>query len=124
MQGKDCVFKDDGFKVTHEIAEAEGLIVASPIYFGQMTGVLKVLLDRMYGITHNPLIDLSGRVVLIFTQLGPEGYYDQYIELTKLQPFQLNMNYDVLDVLNVGSLGDVRNQPDKLKEAYEIGKCF
>ena len=46
MQGKDCVFKDDGFKVTHEIAEAEGLIVSTPIYFRQMTGALKVLLDR------------------------------------------------------------------------------
>jgi multimeric flavodoxin WrbA len=124
MQGKDCVFKDDGFKVTHQIADAEGLIVSSPIYFGQMTGDLKVLLDRMYGITHNPLISLSGKVVLIFTQLGPEGYYDSYIELTKLQPFQGNMHYEILDVLNVGHLGDVKDQPNKLIEAYEIGKKF
>ena len=29
MSGKDCVFKDDGFKVTHQIAEAEGLIVST-----------------------------------------------------------------------------------------------
>ena len=124
MQGKDCVFKDDGFKVTHEIADACGLIISTPIYFGQITGYLKVLLDRMYGITHNPLIPLSGKIVLIFTHLGPEGYYDSYIELTKIQPFQMNMHYEILDVLDVGSLGDVRNQPDKLKEAYEIGKHF
>ena len=89
-----------------------------------MTGDLKVLLDRMYGITHNPLIPLSGEVALIFTHLGPEGYYDSYIELTKIQPFQMNMHYHILDVLDVGSLGDVRNQPDKLIEAYEIGKRF
>ena len=124
MTGKDCVLKDDGLKVTHEIAKAEGLIVASPIYFGQMTGELKVLLDRLYGITHNPLINLSGKVVLIFTQLGPEGYYDSYIELTKLQPFEMNMHYEVIDVLNIGSLGDVRAQPDKLEEAYNIGRKF
>lgn len=124
MQGKDCVFKDDGFKVTHEIAEADGLIVSTPIYFGQMTGDLKVLLDRMYGITHNPFIPLTGKVALIFTHLGPEGYYDSYIELTKIQPFQMNMHYQILDVLDVGSLGDVRNQPNKLIDAYEIGKKF
>ena len=124
MQGKDCVFKDDGLKITHEIAEAEGLIVGTPIYFGQMTGALKVLIDRIYGITHNPLIDVHGKVILIFTQLGPEGYYDRYIELTKLQPFQMNMNYQVLGVLNAGSLGDVRAQPNKLTEAYEMGKLF
>lgn len=124
MQGKDCVFKDDGFEVTHQIAESEGLIVSTPIYFGQMTGDLKVLLDRMYGITHNPLIPLTGMVALIFTHLGPEGYYDSYIELTKIQPFQMNMHYQILDVLDVGSLGDVRNQQNKLIEAYEIGKKF
>lgn len=93
-QGKDCVFKDDGLKVTHEIAEAEGLIVSTPIYFGQMTGDLKVLLGRLFGITNNPLIPLTaGKVALIFTHLGPEGYYDSYIELTKIQPFRMNMHY-------------------------------
>jgi len=56
--------------------------------------------------------------------LGPEGYYDSYIELMKIQPFQMNMCYQILDVLDVGSLGDVRNQPNKLIEAYEIGKRF
>ena len=87
-QGKDCIF-DDEFKVTHQIAEAEGLIVSTYIYFGQMTGDLKVLLDRMYRITHNPFIPLSGKVALIFTHLGPEGYYDSYIELSKIQHFQI-----------------------------------
>ncbi|WP_304086698.1 flavodoxin family protein [Methanobrevibacter ruminantium] len=110
MQGKDCV-RDDGLTVTHEIAKADGLIVSSPIYFGQMTGALKVLIDRFYGITHNPLIPLSGKVVLIFTHLGPEGYYDSYIELSKIQHFMMNMGYEVMDVLDVGSLGDVRTQP-------------
>ena len=122
--GKDCVFKDDGFEITHHIAEAEGLIVSTPIYFGQMTGDLKVLLDRLFGITNNPLILMSGKVALIFTHLGPEGYYKQYIELTKIQPFQMNMHYEIVDVLVAGSLGDVRNQPNKFVEAYEIGKKF
>lgn len=110
MQGKDCVL-DDGLTVTHEIAKADGLIVSSPIYFGQMTGALKVLIDRFYGITHNPLIPLSCKVVLIFTHLGPEGYYGSYIELSKIQHFMMNMGYEVMDVLDVGSLGDVRTQP-------------
>ena len=78
----------------------------------------------MFGITNNPFISLSGKVALIFTHLGPEGYYDAYLALTKIQPFQMNMHYQILDVLDVGSLGDVRNQPKKLIEAYEIGKKF
>ena len=95
MTGRNCVLDDDGLKITHEIAKAEGLIVATPIYFGQMTGDLKVLIDRFYGVTHNPFIGLSGKVMLIFTHLGPEGYYDSYIDLMKIQPFQMNMHYEV-----------------------------
>jgi len=49
---------------------------------------------------------------------------NQYIELTKIQPFQMNMHYEIVDVLVAGSLGDVRNQPNKFTEAYEIGKSF
>lgn len=124
MKGNNCVLNDDGLKITHEIAKSEGLIVATPIYYGQMTESLKVLIDRFYGITHNPLITLSGKVMLIFTHLGPEGYYDSYIDLTKIQPFQMNMNYEVVDVLDVGNLGNVYNQPEKLLEAYEMGKKF
>lgn len=124
MSGKDCILNDDGLKITHEIAKAEGLIVATPIYYGQMTGDLKILIDRFYGITHNPLISLSGKVVLIFTHLGPEGYYDSYIDLTKIQQFEMNMHYEVSDVLDVGDLGSVHNQPDKLIESYNIGKKF
>lgn len=36
----------------------------------------------------------------------------------------MNMPYEIVDVLVAGSLGDVRNQPHKLTEAYENGKKF
>ena len=36
----------------------------------------------------------------------------------------MNMHYEILDVLVAGSLGDVRNQPNKFIGAYEIGKKF
>ena len=122
--GRNCVLDDDALKITHEIANAEGLIVSTPIYFGQMTGQLKVLIDRIFGITNNPRINLSGKVMLIFTHLGPEGYYDSYIDLMKIQPFQMNMHYKVEGVLDVGDLGSVYNQPDKLADAYNMGKKF
>ncbi|MBR0471383.1 MAG: flavodoxin family protein [Methanosphaera sp.] len=124
MSGRDCVLDDDGLRVTHEIAESEGLILATPIYFGQMTGALKVLVDRFYGVTHNPFINLKGKVALIFTHLGPGGYYDSYIDLTVVQPFSMNMHYELVDIVDVGDLGNVYNQPDKLVEAYNVGKKF
>lgn len=48
---KKCVLaEDDSERILHLIQESDGLIVGSPCYWGNMTGQLKVLFDRMaYG---------------------------------------------------------------------------
>lgn len=54
---RKCVLaEDDSQKVLCKIQECDGLIVGSPCYWGNMTGQLKVLFDRMaYG-----MLDDSG----------------------------------------------------------------
>jgi len=41
-----CVFKDDMNMVSKELKEADCIIVASPIYFTNLPGQLKILVDR------------------------------------------------------------------------------
>ena len=41
-----CVFKDDMDKVLKEFKEADYLVIASPIYFTNVPGQLKILIDR------------------------------------------------------------------------------
>jgi len=41
-----CVFKDDMDKVLREFKEADCLVIASPIYFTNVPGQLKILIDR------------------------------------------------------------------------------
>ena len=56
-----------------------------------------------------------------------EGTYKDYIALTKASPFEF-VGYDVIGVLDVGNgagePGIVKEQTDKMEEAYEIGKKF
>ncbi|NYT10703.1 MAG: flavodoxin family protein, partial [Methanosarcinales archaeon] len=40
-KGKPCPNKDDMHKVLRAMQEAEGIIVASPVYFGNVTAQLK-----------------------------------------------------------------------------------
>ena len=42
-----CKFKDALTPVLEEIAEADGLILGSPIYFGQITGQMRTFLERL-----------------------------------------------------------------------------
>ncbi len=43
-----CVLKDDLTEVLEETAKADVLVMASPIYFGQVSGQLKSFIDRTF----------------------------------------------------------------------------
>ena len=53
-KGKDCRYEDDGAEIINQLAEGAGVILASPIYFGQMTAQAKTIVDRFYSIFNNP----------------------------------------------------------------------
>lgn len=43
----ECVIDDDMQKLTLKIKEADGIIMSSPVYFGDMTGLAKTFIDRL-----------------------------------------------------------------------------
>ncbi|MCL1854290.1 MAG: flavodoxin family protein [Clostridia bacterium] len=43
-----CVFEDEVSSLGNKVAEADGLIIGSPVYFGGMAGSLKAALDRLF----------------------------------------------------------------------------
>ena len=42
-----CKFKDDLTPILEEIAQADGLVMGSPIYFGDVTGQMRTFLERL-----------------------------------------------------------------------------
>lgn len=42
-----CAFNDDMVEITRKVADCDGLIFASPVYFGDMTGLAKSCIDRL-----------------------------------------------------------------------------
>ena len=55
-KGMPCVLKDDGAEVIGKIREAEAVVFATPIYYYEMSGQMKTLLDRsnpLYGRDYN-----------------------------------------------------------------------
>ena len=126
-ENPECIRADDGNKIIDELVAADGVIFATPIYYGQMSAQGKLIIDRFYAIGQNPDKSLSGKAALIFTENQPEGTYADYIELTKFSPFTF-MGYEVIGHVDAGSAGPAgivaEEQEDKLKEAYELGLKF
>lgn len=125
--GLDCAREDEGNVLLDDLLEADALIFASPIYFGQMSAQGKIFIDRLYSIFRNPNKSLEGKdAVLIFAHQAPAGAYDQYYELTKTFSFD-NSGMEVFEVLDVGDLaeqGDVNSNKEALEEAYDIGSSI
>ncbi|MBQ7820152.1 MAG: flavodoxin family protein [Bacteroidales bacterium] len=42
-----CCFKDDLTSILNDIADADGLVLGSPIYFGEVTGQMRSFLERL-----------------------------------------------------------------------------
>jgi multimeric flavodoxin WrbA len=124
--GIDCKIKDDGSEIIDNLLNTDLLIFSSPIYFGQMSAQGKTFIDRWYSIFTNPQKEFKGKAILVFASMQSEGFYNPYIELTKTNTFQF-MGWDVINTLSAGEVimpGDVNNQVEKLKEAYEAGKAL
>ena len=46
QEARECVFKDDMAEILDAMRECDGLILASPVYFGMIAGTLKNMMDR------------------------------------------------------------------------------
>lgn len=49
-----CPLKDDRPKIEEKITNADGVILASPVYVIQVSGIMKLLIDRMAYVCHRP----------------------------------------------------------------------
>ena len=127
-KGKDCQFEDDGAEIINQLADGASVILASPIYFGQMTAQAKTIVDRFYSIFNNPNKKFDGKAAMIFTHAFPDkDIYQPYIKLTEAQPFLNNTELEYIETLEVAGvkeIGDADNAEDDLKKAYDIGQKF
>ena len=126
--GNDCQHIDDGAEIIDQLADGASVIFASPIYFGQMSAQAKTIVDRFYSIFNNPNKGFGedAKAAIVLTHAFP-GSYDSYLQLTIAQPFQNNMQMEIVGTLDAGDLkfpGEAKEREDLLKEAYEIGKKF
>ncbi len=128
-----CVVDDDMQKVYPKLYEADAIILASPIFFYGVTSQAKALIDRCQAAWCKRMLDKnpeerrsldSGKGYLICVgatkgknlfegaQLVAKYFYDA-----------LDMSYEGGVFVNkVETKGDIRNHPDALKQADDLGK--
>ena len=121
-QKGDCVKDDDARKIITEMLEADLFIFSSPIYYGQMSGQAKTLIDRFYQVSQNPDKTLEGtKVIEIFTQAQPSDAFAAYIDSMKVIPFGY-MGMEIVDtIVAKGAAGKGDGLEEAIAQIEKIG---
>ena len=117
-----CVINDDAVQIAEKMKNADVLAFATPIYYYEMSGQMKTMLDRA-----NPLYssDYSFRDIYFFSAAAEdaEGVDSRAIEGLKgwIECFEKATLAGTVFGGGVNNIGDIEGHPS-LQEAYEMGK--
>ncbi|HEY9060720.1 MAG TPA: flavodoxin family protein [Pseudobacteroides sp.] len=77
-----CSLKDDMQTIFEDMKSADAVILGSPIYIHQVSGQMKIFMDRLYPFTnekHTPRFGIK-KLVMVYTQAAPfELFFRNYI---------------------------------------------
>ena len=123
QQKKPCIIKDDAHEIVEKMKNADVIVFATPIYFYEMSGQMKTLIDRT-----NPLFiqDYRFRDIYFIATCADkqEKSMDGAIKglLGWIECFEKSKLKGVIKGLGIDQYGDVKNHVDIMKEAYLLGK--
>jgi multimeric flavodoxin WrbA len=120
-----CVQKDDAVWIAEKVKEADTLVFATPIYYYEMSGQMKTLLDRM-----NPLFPSDyrfRRVYMLMTATEDEDYVPEKA-ISGLQGwvdcFEKAELAGTLFCGGISDPGEASGKENEQNEAYEFGKSL
>jgi multimeric flavodoxin WrbA len=124
-----CVVKDDMAVLTKKIIKADCLVISSPVYMGQITGVMKTFLDRWcvffdasFKMRHIP----GKQLVTIVTSGAPAPTYKpvaDYLNKWLGGFFKMKLAGSIV-AGGLSGKGAVKKQPDVMKQASRIGAAL
>jgi multimeric flavodoxin WrbA len=126
-ENEACILEDDLGEVLAAVREADVLVLASPVYFGDISGQLKCFFDRTYSLI-NP--DFSSRVpagkkaVMVLVQANPDpaqfsdifSRYERWLKMYGYDPVYL------LRAVGARDPGDLARQSAVLDEAVALAR--
>ena len=120
-----CVQKDDMPALVEALSDADGIVFASPIYFGYITGPAKVFIDRLYCL-FNPakgmLARKTGKKVGVFLCSNAPADYSSVSEMFN-GAFAICGAGDRQTLLANGlAAGPAKDNADLLAKAADLGK--
>ncbi len=125
-----CVIRDDMDDIYTKLIQADGIIVASPIFFYSVTAQLKLVIDRCQALwarkyilkQTSPNPARKGAFIAVGATRGAR-LFDGPILTVKYFFKAIDVEYvDELLIRGVDQRGEIRQHPTALAGAFELGK--
>jgi len=128
QEGK-CKVNDDMAELYEKLEYADGIIIATPIYFGGVSAQLKAFIDRWYcryGWDFRNRLAPGKCGVTVLTWADPRNKIlnVHYFVADILKALMQQLGIEVvgeLTVRGIGKKGEVLNFPDVMKRAFDLG---
>ena len=120
-----CVIKDDAMEIAEKVKEADTIVFTTPIYYYEMSGQMKTLLDRL-----NPLYPSDYRfrnVYMLMTAAEDEAFVcknavsglEGWIDCFGKAEFKGSLFCG-----GINDMGEAAEKNEELKEAYKFGETL
>lgn len=122
----DCVIPDDMTPLVRKVDQCDVLVIASPVYFLNITGPAKTFLDRLYPIASPVNRQFAGKRVIVCLTYGATDPVStgigHIVALFKLffEYFNVSATFIHASALEKG---DVLNCSDVLQQALDAGRA-
>ncbi|UCE08341.1 MAG: flavodoxin family protein [bacterium] len=123
-----CFFQDNMTEIREYINKSDLLILASPIYWCEITGLMKTFMDRLYFYHHsNNSALISGKKAIIITTMGEANNieYESEVLVEFYKRALKSLQVEILDMLFFSDLMEkeaILKKPEYLEKAYDAGK--
>jgi len=118
-----CLQKDDTAAIQDKFCQADGVILATPVYYFNVTAQMKLFIDRTYFL-YMKNRKSKAKTVGVIVVANSEGIEDT---LHTMEQF-VDESFDIEDsqklIVNgyAGRLGDIKNNPKLIADARNMGK--
>ena len=124
-QDHPCVQKDDMDQIYPAVKESTVVVLASPLYYWNMSGKLRTAVDRLFALEEGEgnLLRGNGRASVLLMAAEGHGFEDV---LTYYDHLMDHLRWKNLGCVLAGGnmdVGDIQGKPE-LRQAYELGKSI
>ena len=120
-----CVQKDDMGKIYPAVKECDVIILASPLYYWNISGQIRTAVDRLFALEEGDgnLLRGHGRSCALLMVAEGNWFDDVLLYYSHLMEHLRWKNLGSVLAGGNGDVGDIEGKPE-IQKAYELGKSI